>query len=1167
MKTGYLHVVVICALAQVALAQQPTIKIWATPATDLVGVPGHPFDSGELNFMSYFLGCPSLIPPFPLSNDCGATTVYYVWGQFVNVPTNARIKALHVVASPLGGAEILSSIIYRHRYDVGGHVWDRWDNTAPIFMHGDPFAVGYAYTGAGNGIRNGSVANPYDLYCYLTRTFLIGAVEMRCPQPCGSSWLQLGLGPYGFQVFDAGGSDISGNIFVQLGDGALLGNPPTSGQAEWYPMTRCGGIFLDCNHNGIPDECDLSCGRPGCEGYLNCGHSVDCDGDGQPDECQPDLGPTIILEQPVGQTRCVGEAVDFSVVAQGSGSLRYQWFHNSYAIAGATQSMYTIPWVDPLDAGTYGVTVIGICDVAIGNTVGFTVITIPAVASPPGDQAIAAGDTATFSVTATGGFGYGYQWRRAAVPLSDGPYVSGSITDTLTITRADAADAGWYDVVITNECGYVVSPHAFLTVNPGPCPPRGSPFLTKTYLLDGDANGTPWSWRIESTDGKFTNLVELHVDGVAEGGALAVAERFAESINAYAAAHCRGEKQLFAAAQAAFGQTLLAIRTGSNADFRLWVGPADQEPTCLVVPEQLPACGFNPRIVCLSPNAGPPSAGTVSADRPVATAATADAPSLFVAPDEVPAPAIQPEPGVGAAEPAPSARTFRVVRHDCRTGAREVFANVHTTADLGPDPHGLALRGGGAPANEKAGDDPNWQLAPLQNPVQYPWSADCKIFYKLAGQSREASGSLISPRHVLTSGLVVCVGGSGDTWATDVRLYPGYDPNRAQGGPYGNARAVALWTFEDWLNDSASDYMIGVIEIDNPIGAVTGSFRYGVEYGIGYISYVVGGGYPAEDPFLDNYHYWWRGWMDFNSHHPHIHTRSYCGMTGSTLWWDLHDGKPVVVYYVHDSDDDQSPTQFTSVYELKDGIDDMVSAYIPAQADLMPVRLRPDTTEYRSGDTLTDAACYVFNYSSVPASYGLVPFQYHLYLSLDDTITTSDTLLATNTAIADFDHMEGRWLSFSPDPVIPYDTPIGNYYLGVIIDVNDWGPGNDVLDGAQAFPIHVYCGPIYPPAHVEATQGVFTSGIRITWDEVPSALWYDIYRSTSETPPATPFQSTSGIPVTWDNDPLPATEYHYWIDAIDSCGHHSPLSNFARGWTAPIAAPMSRPAKAPTSTR
>ena len=45
----------------------------------------------------------------------------------------------------------------------------------------------------------------------------------------------------------------------------------------------------DCNGNGIPDLCDISCGAPGGSCYVpGCGASLDCNNNGTPDECEAD---------------------------------------------------------------------------------------------------------------------------------------------------------------------------------------------------------------------------------------------------------------------------------------------------------------------------------------------------------------------------------------------------------------------------------------------------------------------------------------------------------------------------------------------------------------------------------------------------------------------------------------------------------------------------------------------------------------------------------------------------------------------------------------------------------------------------------------------------------------------------------------------------------------
>ncbi len=77
--------------------------------------------------------------------------------------------------------------------------------------------------------------------------------------------------------------------------------------------------------------------------------------------------------------------------------------------------------------------------------------------TPPQDQTVACGGTAVFSVVPTGPLaGLTYQWRRNLVPLTDNGHVSGATTQTLTINNACDADAGHYDVVLSD--GTILEP-------------------------------------------------------------------------------------------------------------------------------------------------------------------------------------------------------------------------------------------------------------------------------------------------------------------------------------------------------------------------------------------------------------------------------------------------------------------------------------------------------------------------------------------------------------------------------------------------------------------------------------------------------------------------------------------------------------------------------------
>ncbi|MEZ6233507.1 MAG: immunoglobulin domain-containing protein [Phycisphaerales bacterium] len=85
----------------------------------------------------------------------------------------------------------------------------------------------------------------------------------------------------------------------------------------------------------------------------------------------------------------------------------------------------------------------------------------------PASQALMIGGTHQFTVEAVGAPTLAYQWRKGGVALGDGPSghgstISGVATPTLTISNAQAQDAGQYDCLVTNACGPVASMPASL---------------------------------------------------------------------------------------------------------------------------------------------------------------------------------------------------------------------------------------------------------------------------------------------------------------------------------------------------------------------------------------------------------------------------------------------------------------------------------------------------------------------------------------------------------------------------------------------------------------------------------------------------------------------------------------------------------------------------------
>ncbi|MFN7138542.1 MAG: immunoglobulin domain-containing protein, partial [Limisphaerales bacterium] len=96
----------------------------------------------------------------------------------------------------------------------------------------------------------------------------------------------------------------------------------------------------------------------------------------------------------------------------------------------------------------------GISGVTIGNPTG-----APMILSQPENQTVHPGDTATFTVEATGSGALGYQWRR------NGIVISGATNSIYARTNVQTIHAGVYSVIVSNAAGTVLSSDAVLSLS------------------------------------------------------------------------------------------------------------------------------------------------------------------------------------------------------------------------------------------------------------------------------------------------------------------------------------------------------------------------------------------------------------------------------------------------------------------------------------------------------------------------------------------------------------------------------------------------------------------------------------------------------------------------------------------------------------------------------
>src|SRR5256714_1549714 len=147
----------------------------------------------------------------------------------------------------------------------------------------------------------------------------------------------------------------------------------------------------------------------GCGGYVSATNPA------------PPVVPSIST-QPASQTVTAGQTATFTVVATGTAPLSYQWRKSGTAISGATAPTYTTPATTSADSGAqFTVVVTNTAGSVTSNAATLTVnasATAPSIPTQPASQTLAVGQTATFTVVATGTAPLSYQWQKNGTAIT-----------------------------------------------------------------------------------------------------------------------------------------------------------------------------------------------------------------------------------------------------------------------------------------------------------------------------------------------------------------------------------------------------------------------------------------------------------------------------------------------------------------------------------------------------------------------------------------------------------------------------------------------------------------------------------------------------------------------------------------------------------------------------
>ncbi|MBI5385139.1 MAG: immunoglobulin domain-containing protein [Verrucomicrobia bacterium] len=171
------------------------------------------------------------------------------------------------------------------------------------------------------------------------------------------------------------------------------------------------------------------------------------------------LRPPSITNQPVGGSVTAGDSFTFTVGAEGSPPLRFQWRRNGSDLAAADGASLTLANAQIGDAGGYSVVVANSEGSVTSEVATLSIAAPPSVVQSPTNQSVVVSSNVTLSVLAEGSGPLSHQWFFNQTNL-----LLGATEPQLLLTNVQPTNAGAYHVVVTNLFGAATSAVAVLTV-------------------------------------------------------------------------------------------------------------------------------------------------------------------------------------------------------------------------------------------------------------------------------------------------------------------------------------------------------------------------------------------------------------------------------------------------------------------------------------------------------------------------------------------------------------------------------------------------------------------------------------------------------------------------------------------------------------------------------
>lgn len=216
---------VMCLVAMLSLVAtaSASVDIFITSAAEFDAMPNETFTTDEIDFLGDFAGVGGTPIAEPVNlGVCGEAPpqTFYVWGQFNGEAAYTQIYGMHFYVETDGCMQLLNSAHYRHNKTSGppGQRWDRWDGDQPVTFGPDS---GILAAVTADGIMDSFM--DYDLGD--GQTFLMGAIELGCPEPGDGGTANLVFGDLGLIAYDGNtGESIRPDVSI---NGVMApANPP-----------------------------------------------------------------------------------------------------------------------------------------------------------------------------------------------------------------------------------------------------------------------------------------------------------------------------------------------------------------------------------------------------------------------------------------------------------------------------------------------------------------------------------------------------------------------------------------------------------------------------------------------------------------------------------------------------------------------------------------------------------------------------------------------------------------------------------------------------------------------------------------------------------------------------------------------------------------------------